>query len=174
MHVAERSPVRVRSQGTVAVVALALVACELPRLTGGRGPATPDDPPALAQDVVYSAAIPDTLWRASRDSVPDVGNYTFLTTRSPNGPAVSLYTDDISLTRVSRGTATVAVSISGAEPRIGVFVGSASQTFLPVGYFTVPGGAPFSEPAAHGLFDAPDPADCAPTGWFAIDTVRYA
>src|SRR3954470_7902628 len=112
------------------VLLLSLVACDIPGAFGSNGGLAPGDPPELARSVLYSAEIPATLWRASRDSVPASGNFTFLTSHGPGSVSTALYTDAVSLTRVTHNTATLTVSISGPEPRLGVFVGAFTMTQL--------------------------------------------
>jgi len=144
-------------------------ACDLPH---GVAPSDGVDSPAPASSsssVAYVAEIPVGLWRAPRDVRATPGNYVYvdsaaLTTR--------LYTDDMSLTRVTRNMGTVTVSVSGADPRIGVFVGAQGMRNLAPGFYDGTTGLPFRNPTAYGLFIRLSGC-AAPRGWFAVDSVRY-
>jgi hypothetical protein len=151
-------------------VGLALVGCSAPSdFAPARRTQDPVTPPALSTNVVYSADIPDTLWRAARGAVPVAGNYVLVD--EAGGPP-SLYTDDMSLTRVTRNVATLTVGISGPNPRNGTFVGAASTLALVRGYYSAPDTIPFRNATAHGLF-LPVGVCASPRGWFAVDSVAY-
>jgi hypothetical protein len=129
-----------------------------------RAPANPTTP------VTYAADIPADLWRAPPDARATPGNYVYLDSAAVS---VLLFTDDMSLTRVTRNAGTVTVSVSGADPRIGVFIGAPAMRDLQMGYYYNAMGLPFRSPAAYRLFA--QLAGCAtPRGWFAVDSVRYA
>ena len=144
-------------------------ACAMPSSVAPTGD---DDTTVLANatsTVTYSSEIPAGLWRASRDVRATPGNFVFV--ESSSAPSL-IYTEDMSLTRVTRNDGSLTVSVSGADPLSGVFVGARGMRLLVMGFYEGASALPFRNPTAYGLFASV--AECvSPSGWFVVDVVQY-